>query len=233
MDSPIKHPGDYGVRTHPDKGISPCGNLVYIPLAEKDADEAARIYVEVFLADEPTTHTKSPDPARFLYYGGMYTRFLGGKKLSFIARDDRTHKIAGFIFCIDMAETPESLGKWAALIQEDFREAMVMINELEGRYINPDETPRGSMLHIFQVGVDRGYRGNGIAQNLIRRALDNGREYGFRQAVADCTNPASRYSFEQCGFREAGYSSYKEFSLDGDRFFEGCEGGIWLMIRDI
>ena len=108
-----------------------------------------------------------------------------------------------------------------------------MINELENRYINLADTPPGSVLHIFQVGLCRKYRGHGIAQLLIQRALANAREHGFGKAVADCTNPASHRSFEQCGFHEVGFSSYEEFSLDGDRYFSECEGGIWLMARDI
>ncbi len=229
----MRYPGDVRVPSNSSPGELKSGSLACIPLTEPDADQAARIYRDVFLADEPTTLTKSPDPTRFFHYGRLYTRFLAGKNLSFLCRDEETHEIAGFIFCIDMTETAESLGEWATLIQEDFREAMVMISDLEDRYINLAETSPGSVLHIFQVGISREYRGNGIAQLLIRKALDNARKHGFRRAVADCTNPASRRSFERCGFHEVGFSSYEEFSLDGDRFFAGCEGGIWLMTRDI
>jgi ribosomal protein S18 acetylase RimI-like enzyme len=228
-----EYPGNGHVPPNPGPCSSPSGSLACLPLTEPDADEAARIYRDVFLADEPTTHTKSPDPVRFLHYGRLYTRFLAGKNLSFIVRDEQTNELAGFIFCIDITETAESLGDWATLIQEDFREAMVMINELEDRCINLAETSPGSVLHIFQVGVNRKYRGNGIARMLVQRAIANAREYGFRKAVADCTNAASRRAFELCGFIEAGFSSYEAFSLDGDRFFAGCEGGIWLMRRDI
>jgi ribosomal protein S18 acetylase RimI-like enzyme len=231
--APKKNPGDKRVPAKPGPGVSPTGIPACIPLEEADSDEAARIYRDVFLADEPTTHTRSPDPARFLHYAKLYTRFLAGKNLSFVARDEHTNELAGFIFCVDMTGSLESAGEWTTLIIEDFREAMTMINELEDRYIKLADTLPGSVLHIFQVGLSRKYRGHGIAQLLIQRALSNAQEYGFRRAVADCTNPASRRSFEQCGFHEVGFSSYKEFSLDGDRYFSECEGGIWLMARDI
>ncbi|MEI6294402.1 MAG: GNAT family N-acetyltransferase [Methanomicrobiales archaeon] len=219
--------------TNPDTDFTPSRDLACIPLTRSNADEAARIYRDVFLADEPTTHTRSPDPARFLHYGRLYTRFLSGKNLSFLVRDERTHDPAGFIFCVDMTETLEDVGEWATLIREDFREVMTMINELEDRHINLAGTSPGSALHIFQVGVERKYRGRGIAQFLIRQALVNAREHGFRQAVADCTSRYSRRCFEQCGFHEVGFSSYEEFSMDGKRFFAGCEGGIYLMRRNI
>jgi ribosomal protein S18 acetylase RimI-like enzyme len=233
MAGPTTHPGDERISTYPCPGGSSSGSLACIPLTDSYAEAAARIYAEVFLADEPTTHTRSPDPARFLYYANLYTQFLSGKKLSFLARDERTPELAGFIFCVDMTGSLESLGEWATLITEDFREVMTMINELEDRYIRLAEIAPGSVLHIFQIGVDRQYRSQGIAQLLINQALANARRYGFRKAIADCTNLASRRSFEQCGFLEVGFSSYEEFNLDGDHFFSGCEGGIWLMVKDI
>jgi len=226
-------PGNERGPTNPCTDFIPSRDLDCIPLTLSNADEAACVYRDVFLADEPTTHTRSPDPARFLHYGRLYTRFLAGKNLSFLARDELTHGPVGFIFCVDMTWALEDAGEWATLIQEDFREVMTMINELEDRYINLAETTPGSVLHIFQVGVDRKHRGHGIAQFLIHQALGNAREHGFRQAVADCTSRYSRRCFEQCGFHEAGFSSYEEFSLDGNRFFAGCEGGIYLMMRDI
>jgi len=209
------------------------GRLVFSPLRESEADEAARIYRDVFLADEPTSQARAPDPARLLNYAGQYTRFLAGKNLSFVARDPETHEIAGFIFCIDITETPGSAGDRVMPLHEDFREVMIMIKELEDRYINPSETARGTMLHIFQIGVDRKYRGRGCAQGLIRRALANARERGFQRALADCTSLASRRTFEQSGFHEVGFSSYESFSLDGVRFFAGLEHGIFLMVRDL
>jgi ribosomal protein S18 acetylase RimI-like enzyme len=206
---------------------------VFNPLRESEADEASRLFRDVFLADEPTSQARAPDPARLLNYAGQYTRFLAGKNLSFVAKDFETREIAGFIFCTDITETPGSAGGRVTPLLEDFREVMCMIKELEDRYINPSETVRGTVIHIFQIGVHRKYRGRGIAQGLIHRALANAREQGFRQALADCTSRASRRTFEQSGFHEAGFSSYEGFSLEGVRFFAELDGGIFLMVRDL
>jgi ribosomal protein S18 acetylase RimI-like enzyme len=233
MAGPEKNTGNERGHTITHTDGTPSWNPACLPLTGSNSDEAARIYRDVFLADEPATHTRSPDPARFLYYGQLYTRFLAGKNLSFLVRDERTNDPAGFIFCVDMTETLEDFGEWATLVLEDFREVMTMINELEARHINLAETQPGSVLHIFQVGVERKSRGHGIAQLLIRHALANAREQGFRQAVADCTSLDSRRCFEQCGFHKAGFSSYEDFNMNGDRVFAGCEGGIYLMVRNI
>lgn len=233
MEGPLDHRGNEIPLSPRGPGFPADGRLVFGPLLESEADEAARIFRDVFLADEPTSQARAPDPARLLNYAREYTRFLAGKNLSFVARDLESNEIAGFIFCIDITVTPESAGDPGMPLLEDFREVMIMIRELEDRYINPSETVRGTVLHIFQIGVDRKYRGCGIAQGLIRRALANARERGFRRALADCTSRASRRTFELSGFHEAGFSSYEGFSLDGDRFFAGLDGGIFLMVRDL
>jgi ribosomal protein S18 acetylase RimI-like enzyme len=209
-------------------GMAPC-----VPLTVSDVDEAARLYGEVFLADEPTTRFREPDPVMFHYYARLYVRSLAGKKLSFIAHDEKTHEPAGFLFSVDFTDDPKNDGEWMMEFLSQFPEIVTMIDELEERYLDCAAILPGSVLHIFQIGVDRKYRGHGVAQAMIRRVLVHARKLGFRQVIADCTHPASRRSFEQCGFHEAGFLSYDTFSMNGVRFFAGLEGGISLMVRDI
>jgi ribosomal protein S18 acetylase RimI-like enzyme len=203
------------------------------PLTESDAGGAARLYADTFLSDEPTTHRRAPDPVLFLHYGTLYARSLAGKQLSFIARDARTPDPAGFIFCVDLTDDLVAEGAWMAEFLAQFPEAVAMLTELEDRFFNRADIVPGSVMHIYQIGVDRRYRGTGIARDLIRRALAHARDRGYRQAVADCTHMASRRSFEACGFREAGFLSYETFSINGVRYFAGLEGGISLMVRDL
>ncbi|MGB7789332.1 N-acetyltransferase family protein [Methanoregula sp.] len=226
-------PGN-GIHTYvPGPDFLPQGTVACLPLRESDADGTARLYSEVFLADEPTTHRRSPDPALFLHYAILYAGSLAGKNLSFVARDDQTGEPVGFIFCVDMTDDPKREGEWMVELLAYFREVVTMIDDLEDRYLDRDAIAPGSVLHIFQIGVSRQYRGHGIAQALIRRVLAHARERGYRQVIADCTSPASRRSFEQCGFHEAGSLPYDAFSLDGARFFAGLDGGISLMVRDV
>ncbi|MFA4850534.1 MAG: GNAT family N-acetyltransferase [Methanoregula sp.] len=209
------------------------GSLICIPLTESDVEESARLYTEVFLAEEPVPQGREPDPVWFLNYSRQYARYLAGKNLSFVVRDQDTHHLAGFIFCNDMADTPESVGEWVFEILAEFREVITMITELEDRHINRQKIVPGSMLHLVHVGVSQSYRGKGLAQLMTRKALAHAQERGFSHVIADCINQASRHSCEKCGFHEAGFSSYEAFSLDGDRPFAGREGGIFLMLMDM
>lgn len=214
------------------RGLPVSGGPACALLTESDADDAARLYTETFLADEPTTCRRAPDPVMFLHYGTLYARSLAGKNLSFIARDT-TCEPAGFIFCVDLADDLPAEWVWMTEFLAQFPEAVAMLTGLEDRYLDRAEIRPGSVLHIYQIGVGRKFRGNGFATALIRRALSHARDRGYRQAIADCTHAASRRSFEACGFREAGFSSYESFSMNGVRYFAGLEGGISLMVKDL
>lgn len=208
-------------------------HLFCAPLTEPDVEEAARLYTEVFLADEPTSHRHALDPALFLPYARFYVRSLVRKDLSFIARDDRTNEIVGFIFCFDLTDDPEKEGATMVAFLSHFREAVAMINELEDRYLDRSEIYPGSVLHIFQIGVQRKYRRTGVARAMIQRVLTHAQERGFRQVISDCTSTVSQRIFAQSGFCELGSLPYETFSMNGVRFFAGLDGGISLMARDM
>ena len=217
----------------PDPRSSFAKQPACIPLAESNVESAARLYTEVFLADEPTSHHHALDPALFLPYARFYVRSLVRKDLSFLNRNETTSELAGFIISVDLTDDPENEGAVMAEFIAHFKEAVAMIHELEDRHLNFEEIKAGSVLHIFQIGVSRQYRKTGIAQAMIRRVLAHARERGFRQVIADCTSPASKRVFEQCGFSEMGFSPYEAFSMNGIRFFAGLEGGISLMVINL
>ena len=221
-----------GIRV-PDPRSSLMGQPACVPLTESDVESAARLYTEVFLADEPTSHRRALDPALFLPYARFYIGSLVRKDLSFLSRHETTHELAGFIFCFDLTDDPENEGAVMVEFIAHFKEAVAMIHELEDRHLNREEMKAGSVLHIFQIGVRRQYRETGIARAMIQRVLAHARERGFRQVIADCTSPASKRVFEQCGFSEMGFSPYESFSMDGIRFFAGLDGGISLMVKNI
>ena len=222
----------YGIHI-PDPRSSLMGQPACVPLTESDVESTARLYTEVFLADEPTSHRHALDPALFLPYARFYIRSLVRKDLSFLSRDETTNELAGFIFCFDLTDDPENEGAVMSEFIAHFKEAVAMIHELEDRHLNRDEIMAGSVLHIFQIGVSRQYRETGIARAMIRRVLAHARERGFRQVIADCTSPASKRVFEQCGFSEMGFSPYEAFSMNGVCFFAGLDGGIYLMMKKI
>lgn len=224
----IKVPGNPAV---------PCGTghvpAIIEPLTGANADEAARLYVEVFLADEPTSSRISPDSTSLILSAGWYVRALARRNLSFIARDSGTNEIAGIIFSFDI--TDDFGGERAEFEHylSHFNEAVVMIDALEEQHLDLRGIRPGSVLHAFQGAVGRDYRGKDVMKALVKRTIVHGRQCGFSRIVADCTNSASRNILSDCGFFEVGFSPYNSFYIDGVRFFEGLEGGISLMVMDL
>lgn len=231
-----EHNPEPGLNNHnkdpvPREGL-PAG-IIILPLAEPDVEEAARLYVEVFLADEPTSHRIAPDPATLLPSAEWYVRSLADRNFSFIARDERSGDLVGFIFCYDLSDDfGQEKARFTALFAS-FREAIVMIDELENRYPDLSGVSPGSVLHAFQGGVGRKYRRAGVFAALVRQAVSCARDRGFWKIIGDCTSSASQEILEQCGFRVEGFLGYDTFTIDGVRFFDGLPGGITLMVKDL
>lgn len=203
------------------------------PLFYDNASAAARLYAKVFLEDEPTTRHHAPDPDTFLPLADFYVRTLAEKELSFIAMDRTTGELAGFIFAFDLTHDPASDGEPMVRLIDRFRAAVAMIDELEDRHLDRAGIVPGSVLHIFQIGTARNYRGAGIAPALVRHLLHHALERGYRSAIADCTGPVSKSVFERCGFLEIGHFPYADFRHNGVAFFNRLPGGISLLKKDL
>lgn len=207
--------------------------VIYVPLTSAESFEAAQIYTDIFLADEPTTIRHGTDSSFFLPYAEMYVQFVARENLSFIARDKKTSEIIGFIFCLDFTSDIRDEGEQMEQFLNHFKATVVMMDELEDLFLNHDKIVAGSMLHVFQIGVDKKYRKLGIAKTLINQALNLAHERGFTHVIADCTSFTSTCSFESCGFDMVGKIPYDSFCMDGVRFFDGLDGGISLMVKNI
>ncbi|MEI7857889.1 MAG: GNAT family N-acetyltransferase, partial [Methanomicrobiales archaeon] len=108
-----------------------------------------------------------------------------------------------------------------------------LIAALEEQYLDIVAISPGTVLHVYQLGIGRQFRNRSISTALIRHVLAFAREQGFKKIVTDCTGPQSCRSFEQCGFTRAGSISYSSFLYRGAAFFDGLEGEITLMVKDL
>lgn len=203
------------------------------PLTFADVDAAARLYTEVFLADEPTTRISGMDFPGFFPFAEAYVKILARKKLSFIAREIETGEIVGFIFSLDLTDDPEQEEPIMKEFLSHFRGTVAMLDELEARYFNHETLLPGSVFHVFQIGVRRGFRERGTAKTMIHQTVSHARDLGFSQVAADCTGPVSKQAFDRCGFHEVCYYPYDEFCMDEATVFAGLNQGISLMVRDL
>ncbi len=220
---------DKGTRTAGMDPGSPCISF----LAPQDVRPLARLYTEVFLADEPTSVRIAPDPARLLPHAEWYIGSLVPRGFSLAARDPGSGEPVGFLFSFDVTdEFSESPGRYAAYL-ENFHEAVLMIDALEQRFLERGGIPPGSVLHTLQAGVRANFRQRGVLAAMMEQLVSRARERGYRQIVAECTNPVSHTAFLNLGFRPAGFLPYDTFLIHGRPYFAGLEGGLFLVVRDL
>lgn len=196
-------------------------------------DITARLYAEIFTSDEPTTRWHGVVLEEFLPFAWRYVQYCATSGMSFIARDNTSEEVIGFIFCTDLTTNLEALGPEMSAFLSHFDATIQLIEALEAQYLNIGIVKPGQILHVYQLGVCRNARGKSVSAVLIHRVLDFTRERGYHTIVADCTGPVSRHSFENCGFENAGSLTYSDFLFRGTAFFDGLEGEISLMVRNI
>lgn len=208
-------------------------NFQILPLDSSHSQSAASLYTDVFISDEPTTLLYDPDPSVFRSFADIYVRLLIQKNLSFVAMDNETRDIVGFIFCLDIAsdirDEDEDMARFLSL----FHETVFLIGELERRYLDIDYLSAGRTLHIYQIGVRKKFRRSRIALSLVNMALKHGKELGYLKAVAECTSSASKQVFSASGFKQSGSIDYDSFYIDGVNFFSNINGCISLMTKDL
>jgi RimJ/RimL family protein N-acetyltransferase len=209
------------------------GRICIRPLTHETADATAELYTRVFLNDEPMTRRHGIDPDEFLPFACEYLRFCADRGLSVIATDRMTDEVIAFVLSSDLTTDWNAAGPRIGRLLSFFQESMEIIEELESQCMDLHDVAPGTVLHIFQVGARRRYRGKGLVTCMVRHTLAMAKEKGFTMVVADCTGPASTRVCERCGFVRAAYIAYDEFFVNGRAFFSGVPGGITLMVRNL
>ncbi|PWR75950.1 GNAT family N-acetyltransferase [Methanospirillum stamsii] len=205
---------------------------IIVPLSSYHISKAARLYTDVFLNDEPTSVLHAPDPAMFLPFAEIYVRAVFTKNLSFVSLD-QSSEMTGFIFCLDLLSDIRDEGEEMVQFLSHFRETVALIEKLEETYLDLSRITPGTVLHVFQIGVDARHRKSGIAKELITRVISWGKTQGYSRIVADCTSMASLRSFESCGFQCTGSIPYDSFTVDGKNFFSNLNGSISLVVKNL
>ncbi len=204
-----------------------------IPLSPDTVEATARLYTEVFVLDEPMTRWHREKEEDFLSFARKYVHFCETEGLSCIAREEITGKVIGFIFCSDLTMDLDALGPDMREYLTRFDAIIQLIEALEEKYLTCHNVKPGIGLHINQLGICREGRNRSVSTALIRHIVASARERGFQKIVADCTGPLSCRSFENAGFVRAGSIRYSSFILGGCAFFNGLEGEITLMVKDL
>ncbi|MHB8165137.1 MAG: GNAT family N-acetyltransferase [Methanoregula sp.] len=204
-----------------------------LPLSLDTVEAAARLYTDVFVRDEPTTRWHRLNEKDFLPFARTYVQFCETEGLSFIARDEKTGDVIGFIFCHDLTMDLDALGPEMRGFLSQFDATIQLISALEEKYLDLESIAPGMAMHVYQLGTRREFRNRSVSTALIHQTCAFARDRGFRKVVADCTGPQSTQSFSQCGFTRAGSIPYASFLVGGRVVFDGLDGEISLMVKDL
>ncbi len=198
-----------------------------------DIDEARDVYLDVFLHEEPITRSLGLDRAEVEPLTCRMAAYNFAKGMSLFARGDTDGRIAGFIFCDDLADSgvEEVLAEAPAGFYERYAPAHVMLEQLRKPLFAPALPQVGEICHIGLLGTLPAWRRLGLGSSLIEAAAVRAAGMGFKVMVAECSSPASVRCHERCGFKPAGEISYGDFEFQGRRPFAGLEGACVLMTR--
>lgn len=190
--------------------------ISYAIAAPADTPAVIRLLAQCFSESEP------PAVAMKLSFADMQ-RFLQDivprivpDQLTVVARDEDRDELAGVLLTDDFAA---AVAIDLDQISPKFLPILSMLETLDSHFRAHTTVTRYECLHLFMLAVRRGFAGRGIAQDLVRRCLENGSRKGYRSAITEATGGVSQHVFAKCGFLEQFSVNYQQFFYRGEAVF--------------
>lgn len=197
---------------------------------EAEYAEIVDVLAGTFLQSDPLALGAGLTAAELAAIFRLLAGHVLGQGLSIVARAAESGEMAGALLVEDFATEPpagmEGLSPKALPIFE-------MLGSLDAEYRAGRTQRRGESAHLYLLGVTERFAGRGLAQQMVRRCLDNATQRGYRVAVAEATSRRSQHIFRKLGFTERVWGSYRDFRFEGRACFAAFadEGGPILMER--
>jgi ribosomal protein S18 acetylase RimI-like enzyme len=181
-----------------------------------DADEMSRLLGEVFAERDPPAVAVGLTAAEFETFVRLYGPKAEAEGLTVVARSAATGEMVGALLAEDSGSEPPA---GFEQLSPKFNPIFDLLGQLDAEYSGGRARQRGESLHLFLLGVARGYAGRGIAQQLVAECLVNGRGRGYHLAVTEATNRISQHVFRKQGFIERVRRSYRDHQFEDQAFF--------------
>jgi ribosomal protein S18 acetylase RimI-like enzyme len=197
-----------------------------------DADAVVRLLAQVFSEAEPPAVAMALSAADLEQFLRLIVSSVVADGLTVISRTAETGGLTGVLFTDDFAKPP-TLD--VARITPKFLPILSMLDRLDQQFRKGKTISPGEYLHLFMLGVDRQFAGQGIGQQLIRACLDNGSRRGYRTALTEATGRVSQHIFRKNGFSDQFSVAYSTFTYENRLVFASIrehEGAI-LMGRSL
>jgi ribosomal protein S18 acetylase RimI-like enzyme len=197
-----------------------------------DVPEMCRMLADTFARNDPPAVAIGLTAAEFEAFVRLVSASEATRELTIVARDPASGSLAGAMLTEDAALPPPD---GMTDLSPRFDPIFDLFELLDAPLAESPTAQPGDVLHLFLLGVDDRFAGQGVGQRLVREALNHGIAKGYRTAVAEATNLRSQHIFSKLGFTTRAQTSYAAYRRDGVPVFASIaeHGGPMSMIRDL
>lgn len=207
-------------------------SLVFEVCRPSDVPGMCRMLAQTFVRNDPPAVAVGLTPAEFEPFVRKVSASDTTRELTIVARDPDSGALAGAMLTEDAASPPPD---GMAELSQKFEPIFDLFGLLEAEFVDQPPAEPGEVLHLFLLGVDDRYAGQGVGQRLVLEALDNGIAKGYRIGLAEATNLTSQHILSKLGFTTRARTSYAAYRHGGVPVFASIaeHGGPVSMIRDL
>lgn len=181
-----------------------------------DADEIINLLASVFSQSEPPAVAMGISFADMNQFLQLVVPGVIPDGVTIISRSASTGKLAGVLLTHDFA-SPLDLDM--SRISHKFSPILSMLESLDEQFRKGKTISLGNYLHLFMLGVNAQFAGQGIAQELVKAGIDNGSRKGYRTALTEATGKISQHVFWKTGFADRFSVFYRDFLYENKTVF--------------
>ena len=198
----------------------------------KYLNEMANLVAQAFTFSDPMAIVQNFTIAEFADYVELLGRNIEEQKLTIVAKDKLTNKLVGAVIAADFISDSTLNPENSDELSIKFEPIVELLMSLEHQYTHNKQIKIGEYLHVYMLAVSPEYRGERIAQNLVRLCLENGVQRDFSNAVTEAANSISQHIFKKLDFMSRHEISYQEFTYQGEQIFSSIEGHSGTILMD-
>lgn len=199
-----------------------------VPFQNDDLEETIRCVSRVF-TQKPLTQGSGIDEKSYIAFAQCFCKKAVEEQLSLIVKDKQSSEVIGFSILEDFVSDVPNLDR----VDSRFIPIMNLLSKLDDWYKNNSQVKSGQILHIFMIGVDEKYRGNGIAKQLIEKIFNIAKKNNYKSIIMECTGAISQHIGSKYGFKELKEIEYKTYVYNGELVFKDIKNNpsCKLMIK--
>src|SRR5262249_48493410 len=197
-----------------------------------DAEDMVHVLADTFTKRDPPAVAAGLTMSDFQDLVRLFCPKAATDGLTIVARSVDTGEMMGVLLTEDSASAmPDGIDRLSAR----FHPVFDILSQLDAGYRHGQPVNPGESLHLFLLGVNERFGGQGVAQQLVSRCVANGAEKGYRVAITEATNKTSQHIFRKLGFAERVKGSYSDHRFEGRAVFASIaeHGGPMLMTKSL